>query len=53
MRLETNFQQNKTISSNSIFEIGRVSYSEDCFLVAESSVLRIKICTEKPAIKNL
>ena len=34
---------------NSTFAIGGVSCSADSFVVAESSVLRINICAEKPA----
>ncbi len=34
---------------NSTFAIGGVSCSEDSFVVAESSVLRMNICGEKPA----
>lgn len=34
---------------NSRFAIGWVSCSADSFVVAESSVLRINICAEKPA----
>ena len=34
---------------NSTFAIGGVSCSADCFVVAESFVLRIIICAEKPA----
>lgn len=34
---------------NSTFAIGGVSCSADCFVVAESFVLRIYICAEKPA----
>ena len=34
---------------NSTFAIGGVSHSAVSFLVAESFVLRINICTEKPA----
>ena len=36
-------------AANSIFAIGGVSCSADSFVVAESSVLRISICAEKPA----
>ncbi len=36
-------------ADNSTFAIGGVSCSEDSFVVAESSVLRINICGEKPA----
>jgi len=31
-------------AANSTFTIGGVSCSEDCFIVTESSVLRINIC---------
>jgi hypothetical protein len=34
---------------NSTLAIGGVSWSADSFMVAESSVLRINICAEKPA----
>jgi len=34
---------------NSTFAIGGASYSADSFVVKESAVLRMKICTEKPA----
>ncbi len=34
---------------NSTFAIGGVSYSADSFVVTESSVLRINICSKKPA----
>ena len=34
---------------NSTFAIGGVSCSLDSFVVAESFVLRINICAEKPA----
>ena len=34
---------------NSTFAIGGVSCSADSFVVAESLVLRINICAEKPA----
>jgi len=36
-------------AGNSTFAIGGVSCSADSFVVAESSVLRINICGEKPA----
>ncbi|TAH15448.1 MAG: hypothetical protein EAZ14_01930 [Runella slithyformis] len=36
-------------ADNSTFAIGGVSCSADSFVVAESSVLRINICAEKPA----
>jgi hypothetical protein len=39
----------RTPAHNSTFAIGGVSCSADSFVVAESSVLRIKICGEKPA----
>lgn len=35
---------------NSTFAIGGVLYSADSFVVAESFVLRINICGEKPAV---
>jgi hypothetical protein len=38
---------------NSTFAIGGVSCSEDSFVVKESSVLRMNICTENPPIANL
>ena len=34
---------------NSTFAIGGVSFSADSFVVAESVVHRMNICTEKPA----
>jgi len=34
---------------NSTFAIGGVSCSADSFVVAESSVLQMNICAEKPA----
>ena len=40
---------NRTPAGNSTFAIGGVSSSADSFVVAESSVLRINICGEKPA----
>lgn len=39
----------KKTSANSTFAIGGVSCFADSFVVAESSVLRINICGEKPA----
>jgi hypothetical protein len=36
-------------AANSTFAIGGVSFSADSFVLAESSVLRINICAEKPA----
>jgi hypothetical protein len=39
----------KTTSHNSTFAIGGVSSPLDSFVVAASSVLRTKICAEKPA----
>ena len=36
-------------AGNSTFAIGGVSCSADSFVVAESFVLRINICAEKPA----
>jgi len=36
-------------AANSTFAIGGVSCSADSFVVAESFVLRINICAEKPA----
>lgn len=39
----------KARTANSTFAIGGVSYSEDRFVLAESLVLRINICAEKPA----
>ena len=39
----------RTAAANSTFAIGGVSCSADSFVVAESSVLRINICAEKPA----
>jgi len=40
-------------AADSTFAIGGVLCSADCFVVAESSVLRINICAEKHAIENL
>ena len=39
----------RTPAGNSTFAIGGVSCSAGSFVVAESSVLRINICAEKPA----
>jgi hypothetical protein len=39
----------KTPGGNSTFAIGGVSFSADSLVVAESSVLRINICGDKPA----
>jgi hypothetical protein len=39
----------ETPAANSTFAIGGVSCSEDSFVVAESSVLRINIFGKKPA----
>jgi len=36
-------------TANSTFAIGGVSCSTDSFVVAESSVLRMNICADKPA----
>jgi len=36
-------------ATNSTFAIGGVSYSADSLVVAESFVLRINICSKKPA----
>jgi hypothetical protein len=38
---------------NSTFAIGGVSCSTDSFVVAESSVLRMNICGEKPTFLKL
>jgi len=40
---------NSRAAGNSTFAIGGVSCSADSFVIAESSVLRINICAEKPA----
>jgi hypothetical protein len=40
---------NRKAAANSTFAIGGVSCSADSFVVAESSVLRINICSKKPA----
>jgi hypothetical protein len=40
---------NSLAAYNSTFAIGGVSCSADSFVLAESSVLRINICAEKPA----
>ncbi len=37
----------RTITANSTFAIYGVSFPPDSFVIAESSVLRINICTEK------
>jgi hypothetical protein len=42
-------ETNKKSAANNTFEIGGVAYSADNFVVAESSVLPINICAEKPA----
>jgi len=39
----------RSSAANSTFAIGGVSCSADSFVVAESFVLRINICAEKPA----
>jgi hypothetical protein len=39
----------KSTTANRTFAISGVSLSVDSFVVAESSVLRINICAEKPA----
>ena len=39
----------RTTGYNSTFAIGGHSCSADGFVVLESSVLRINMCTEKPA----
>jgi hypothetical protein len=39
----------KSTAANSTFAIGGGSFSADSFVVAESPVLRINICAEKPA----
>ena len=39
----------KKTAYNSTFAIGWVSYSADSLVQAESFVLRINICAEKPA----
>jgi hypothetical protein len=41
--------QKKARTANRTFAIGGVSYSADSFVVAESSILRINICADKPA----
>ncbi len=38
----------KTTGHNSIYKIGRVSFSKDSFMDTESSVIRINICADKP-----
>ena len=40
---------NRYSLASSTFAIGEVSLYADSFIVAESSVLRINICAEKPA----
>jgi hypothetical protein len=39
----------RTTTGNNTFAIGGVSFSADSFVVAESSVLRIKFSGKKPA----
>ena len=39
----------KITTPNSTFAIGGIPCSADSFVVTESSVTRINICTEKPA----
>ena len=39
----------RSTNGNSTFAIGGISFSADCFSVAESLVLRKNICAEKPA----
>ncbi|MBK7338999.1 MAG: hypothetical protein IPJ64_03100 [Saprospiraceae bacterium] len=48
METQTLVDRRKT-AYNSTFAIGGVSCSADSFVVAESFVLRINICAEKPA----
>jgi hypothetical protein len=43
--------RNKTATHNSTYPKGGVSCSADSFVVAESSVLRIDICDENPALR--
>jgi hypothetical protein len=45
----TNYGRQRSTGGNSTFAIGGVSCSADSFVVAESSVLRMNICAEKPA----
>ena len=45
----TDFGRESKPAVNSTFAIGWVSCSADSFVVAESFVLRINICAEKPA----
>ena len=45
--METMNKENRT--ANSTLAIGGVSSPHDSFVVAESSVLRMSICAEKPA----
>jgi len=47
--MDTFGQSNRIAAANSTFAIGGVSYSADSFVVAESFVLCINICAEKPA----
>lgn len=44
---ETN--QRSSPAANGTFAVGGVSFTADSFMVAESLVLRIKSCAEKPA----
>ena len=48
----TQLQHRICPAANSTFAIGWVTYSADSLAVIESSVLRIKICAEKPAYRN-
>lgn len=48
-KLETTDRLGKRPAGNSTLAIGGVPFSADTFLQAESFVLRINICGEKPA----
>ena len=47
-----NFMARVARTHNSTFAIGGVSCSADSFVVTESSVLRMNICAEKPALRQ-
>jgi len=42
----------KNTTANKGFAIAGVPYSADSFVVTESSVLRMNICAEKPALRH-
>ena len=49
IQTERKTRDGRTAAANSTFAIGGFSFSADSFVVIESSVLRMNICTEKPA----